>query len=84
MNPILAKILEDRKGHYVHAMEIVDDYELQSNIDQLIDEFSKDYTKETIIDFFNTMQIYCISEDDTDHTKVDRFNIERYIEYIMG
>ena len=35
MNPILANILESRKGHYVHAIEANDVYELQSSIDSL-------------------------------------------------
>jgi len=84
MNPIVEELIKIKNGHYVHALEVETAYELQSIIDTLIDELSSKYNLETLLDFFNTMQIYCISESDEDHTEVDRFNVERYVRYIMG
>jgi hypothetical protein len=53
MNAILEQVLIDRKGHYVHALEVSDVYELESAIDSLYDELIRDYDKEVVIDLLS-------------------------------
>ena len=77
MNPILASILESRKGHYVHSLEVSDIYELQCCIDILYDELIADYDINTFIDFITSMSLYCLDEDFED--EVYNFDIIDYI-----
>ena len=77
MNPILANILESRKGHYVHAIEVNNIYELQSSIDSLYNELIEDYDINTFIDFITSMSIYCLDEDFEE--EVYNFDIIEYI-----
>ena len=80
INPILFKILEQRKGYYVHAIEINDVYELETIICSLYDEFSRDYELNTFINFITSMQIYCLTEEN--ENDVYNFDIEKYINNI--
>ena len=77
INPILLKILEQRKGHYIHALEVNDVYELETVICSLYDEFTREYDINTFIDFFASMQIYCLTEEN--ENDVYNFDIENYI-----
>ena len=64
MNRIIDYIIEQRKGHYCHALELANVYELQSTIDAIYDEFIEHYYVEEIIDFFHTISLYYIINDD--------------------
>ena len=77
MNPILAMILEKRNGHYVHALEVNDVYELQSCIDSLYDELIDGYDVETFIDFITSMELYSLSDENED--EIYNFDITNYI-----
>jgi len=78
MNAILEKIIDSRNGHYCHALEVNDVCELKSAVESLHDEFSKDYSLEEIKDFFNTMEIYCL--DDNNEDEVFGFNTSDYLD----
>lgn len=60
MNAILNKIIEERKGMYVHALEVSNLYELESIIENLYAEFIEDYSIEEIIEFFESIELYCL------------------------
>ena len=77
INPILLKILENRRGHYVHALEVNDVYELEAIICSLYDEFIREYDINTFIDFMTSMQIYCLTEEN--ENEVNNFDIQNYI-----
>lgn len=77
MNAILEKITENRNGFYVHAIEVNDVYELQNAIECIYNEFESTYDREMTIDFFNSMEIYCL--DDSNSEEVHNFNITDYI-----
>jgi hypothetical protein len=77
MNPIHEKIRNARKGHYIHCIEVNDVFELQNIIDCIFDEFSYEFEKSIIIDFFQTMQVYCL--DPENENEVFDFDIENYI-----
>lgn len=77
MNTIIEKVIEQRKGMYVHALEVEDVYELQSCIEQLYSEFIENYSADEIIQFFESMEIYCL--DESQESEVYEFNITEYI-----
>lgn len=80
MNTILDSIIDRRKGHYVHALEVNNLDELTNTIETLADEFIKDgYSLEDIKDFFNTISIYYLGEDETEETLIYDFDIESYL-----
>ena len=82
MNRIINYIIEQRKGHYCHALELSNVYELQSTIDAIYDEFIERYYKEEIIDFFNTISLYYYTEEEEskeEEEELYNFNIKDYI-----
>jgi hypothetical protein len=78
MNAILEQVINARNGHYCHALEVSDVYELQSIIDSLYDEFAGQHEKKVIIDFISSMEMYCLEE--ANEEEVFNFNISEYIE----
>lgn len=81
MNKILEKVLEARNGHYVHALEVNDVYELQSCVDSLYDEFSSKYSSNEVNEFITSLQIYCL--DDSNEDEVYNFNINEYLNELI-
>lgn len=87
MNKILNKIIEQRNGHYVHALECFDLDELKDSIESLVDQFHKQgYNMEDIKEFFNTISIYHLEDEELDEEKNDinkdelyAFDIDNYI-----
>lgn len=79
MNAILNKVIENRKGHYVHAIEVRDTYEIENVIEAITDEFSE-YGTQALKEFFNTMTVYYIGDDEETETEVHNFDIEEYID----
>ena len=75
---IIDEIIESRKGHYTHALEVEDVYELESIIEGVIGEFGTDnYTDMEFIEFFNTMELYCLNE--SEESEVYDFDFSEYI-----
>jgi len=82
MNRILNYILEQRRGYYVHALEVANVSELQSIIESIYNEFIDNYYKEEIIDFFETIQIYYYTEEEENEEEENElydFNITNFI-----
>ena len=86
MNRILTKVLEQRKGHYCHVLEIGSVYELETVIGTLYQEFEDEYYIEEIIDFLDSLQVYYFPADhieqevcDTEEEAIYNFNIANYI-----
>ena len=63
MNTILSDVIEKRQGHYCHALEVNDELELQSCIEALYDEFIVEYTVDEIVEFFATIELYCLNDE---------------------
>lgn len=75
---IFADILEQRNGHYVHALEVSSVYELETAIEQLVDSFdSESYRPDEIISFISTLEIICTEEANED--EVYDFDVEEYV-----
>jgi hypothetical protein len=88
MNKILNKVIESRKGHYIHAIEVFEVNELMEVVQTIMNEFTEDkgYTIEDIKDFFNTISIYHLEDEELDEETNDinkdelyAFDIDNYI-----
>lgn len=77
MNNILTEVIKNRQGHYCHAIEVEDVFELQSCIDSLYDEFILDYSIDEIVEFFATISLYCLNDEN--ENDVYAFDIAEYI-----
>jgi hypothetical protein len=83
MNPIFQEILDARNGHYVHALEVSNVYELESILESLHNEFSDKYGIEVLIDFCSTLEIYYFdseNENEIDENEVCNFNVTEFLE----
>ena len=86
MNKILNRVIEDRKGHYVHALEVNNIYEIENIIELFINEFKDEFTDIEYIEFFNTMEVYflddeaaTLEENEQNETEVYNFSFYDYI-----
>jgi len=82
---ILDTIIEARKGMYCHAVEVCGKYELESIAESIIDEFSTenrgDYSEAEIIDFLESLEVYCL--DDSNEKEVFDFSFTEYVKGIL-
>ncbi len=87
-NNILSKLITLRKGHYIHAIECFEVNELMECIDNVVNEFREEqgYTMEDIKDFFNTISIYHLEDEELDdktneirQDELYAFDIDNYI-----
>lgn len=62
-NAILEDVIRKRQGHYCHALEVNDELELQSCIEALYDEFIVEYTVDEIVEFFSSIELYCLNDE---------------------
>ena len=91
MNPILERIIKARLGQYCHALEVTYTYELESIVEAIIEEYSNQLdngtiTETDVIDFFQTMSIYYLNDDELSNddnllleNEVYSFNFTDYI-----
>lgn len=84
MNKIFNHILKARKGHYCHALEVNYIYELECIVESLIDELHDDFNVADFIEFFNTLSVYYLGEDDIEEQAIYDFDFEEHINYIFG
>ena len=81
MNKILSEVLKQRKGHYCHALEVTDVYDLQAIIESIVGEFFV-YGSAEIIDFLQSAELYCLNDDKEE--EVFNFDISAYVHELMG
>ena len=77
-------ILEDinaKKFNYCHAVEVMDLYELESIVETLTDEFRESYEIKEIKDFFSSMSIYSLNDENSQG--IYNFDIENYIDELI-
>ena len=82
MNPIYQEILDIRNGHYVHALEVSNVYELESICESLFNEYIDKYSIEVLIDFCSTLEIYYFddeNENEINENEVYNFNITEFL-----
>ena len=68
MNKILDRVIENRNGHYMHALELDSVYAYESVIEAVCDEFRNEYndgtyTVDDFSEFFNSMTVIYYVED---------------------
>jgi len=81
MNRILEDVLKARQGHYTHALEVETVDQLETYLESLVEEFSKDYTDEGIVGFITSMQIYAL--DDKHEDAIYAFNVREYVDTLL-
>jgi hypothetical protein len=82
MNAILNEIIEARQGHYTHAVEVGNVYELEAIAEAIIQENEESHSKEVIIDFLSSLSVYYYTEGEEDkeeEEKVYNFSFSDYI-----
>lgn len=77
---IIDIIINKRKGHYCHAIEVSDTYEIESIVEHIISEFEDSHSEDDIIEFFDTMQIYYLGDNQEMETAVYDFNFKEHIQ----
>ena len=73
MNKIISDIRESRKSHYCHVVEVYSVEHLMTVIQVLINEFRTRYSREQIIDFFDTITVWSLS--DANENEIHDFDI---------
>jgi len=76
MNKILETIIKNR-FNYCHVIEIECKYDLISTIDFIYDEFIRDYSHKEVLEFINTLEVYCL--EDKHEEEVYNFDINNYL-----
>ena len=79
MNKIVDRMYEVRQGHYCHALEVNDVYELQSAIDAIYEEFVDEFGKEEVIDFLQTLELYYLGSDPVQEKEIYDYDIAFYV-----
>ena len=75
-NIIFNTILENRTGHYCHALEVASSYEIENAIESMWSEFEYIATIEDLKDFFNSIELYYYEEDEDGQRVDDKANEE--------
>ena len=76
-NTILQEVINKRQGHYVHAIEVHDVFDLEAVADHIILEFEDRYTLKEITEFLTSLDVYCLNPDNED--EVYEFSFEKYV-----
>jgi len=76
-NPILSDISNSKNGNYCHCLEVRDLQELESILEALYSEFIETYDFEDIENFFTTINIYCL--DDDNENEVFALDVKKFI-----
>ena len=86
-NKLFNKIVEERKGHYFHAIEVKDKYDIESIIEAVFDTYeSEEITETDIFYFFDSIEVYHLEDEELteeqnrqNEEEVYNFNFEEYI-----
>lgn len=86
-NKLFNKIVEERKGHYLHAIEVNNIYDIENIIESIFQSYeSEEITEKDILNFFNTIEVYFLEDEEAteeenqkNESEVYNFNFENYI-----
>ena len=84
MNALLNKIIEQRNGHYCHAVEVSNVYDLENIAEVIISENEEEFPIEVITEFLQSLTIYYLPEEGEEEDKEEENKIYNFsfIEYI--
>lgn len=90
MNKLLDYMIKQRNGHYMHALELHNEYELQNVIECIVSELQGQFTKEDFKDFFSTIELYHLDDDEVtedentiEEERLYNFNIDSFIDVLL-
>lgn len=75
---LLDYIIKQRNGHYCHALECTSAYDLEYTIESLILELGEQFTLAEYLEFFNSVELYFIADDDSSSEYSDSVENELY------
>lgn len=75
---ILDTIIESRKGHYCHVVECTYVYELECIVESIISEFSDTHTMLEITDFFTSLSVYFLENEELNQQENSTLENELY------
>ena len=75
---ILDYMIEQRNGHYCHALELTDVYDLECVIESFIMDLGEQFTLADYLDFFNSIEIYFIADECSTGEYNDAIECELY------
>lgn len=64
-NRLLDHIIQQRKGHYCHVLELDSAYTYECIVEQIVSEYRDNFSRNDIIRFFDSIEIYFIADDDS-------------------
>ena len=81
MNKLLNHIIAEHKGHYCHALELDSAYSYECVIEQIVNEYKDSFTLEDITEFFKSIELYYLPDDDStsewnDATEQELYNFD--------
>lgn len=83
MSRLLNHIIAERKGHYCHALEIANYYEYENIIEQIVSDYKDNFTKDEIIDFVISIDLYYYTGDEPEHEEEEEqlynFDVAKFI-----
>ena len=77
INALLEKVIKQREGYYCHCVEVSDVYDLENIAEAIIQENETEFDKETIINFLETLEVYCL--DYANEKEIFAFDFREYI-----
>ena len=86
-NKLFNKIVEERNGHYCHAIEVDSIARIECIIESIFKSYeSEDITEKDILNFFESIEIYFIEDEELtedenqkNQNEVYNFNFKNYI-----
>jgi len=83
MNSLLNKIIEQRNGHYCHAVEVSTVYDLENIAEAIISENEEEFSIDVIIEFLESLTVYYLAEEGEEDTeeeeRIYNFSFTDYI-----
>lgn len=79
MNKLFDQVAKGIGCNYCHALEVSHTSELEGIVESTIAEYP-DYNEQDYIQFFTTMDVYYLGENDVEEQKIYDFSFREYIE----
>ena len=76
---ILDTIVESRKGHYIHVVEVSDVYELENIAECIVQEYEHTHTTKEIIEFLDSLEVYFLGDCSELEKEVYNFSFNEFI-----
>jgi hypothetical protein len=84
MNALLNKIIEQRKGHYCHVVEVSTVYDLENIAESIISENQDEFNLDVITEFLESLTVYYLPEEGEEENqeeeeRIYNFSFSNYI-----